>query len=148
MVRIPKKDEEGEPIRMNPDSPAGIYVTASVEYEYHMIAQNQKMQEEEKKIISKVTALKKSARNTKHGSSFVKLLEATAKLHRDMKTSEDPADQLLQVLLSLYTETIKDAFYNLSGKIGGLSDQKKRTVASDIVRKWGQSILGSRACVL
>ena len=40
MEIIPEKDGEGEPIRMNPDSSEGIYVTASVEAEYHMIAQN------------------------------------------------------------------------------------------------------------
>ena len=31
MVRMPNRDGEEEGIRMNPDSSAGIYVTASVE---------------------------------------------------------------------------------------------------------------------
>ena len=44
---------------MNPDSSSGIYVTASVESDRHMIAENRNMQEEEKKITSKVNALKK-----------------------------------------------------------------------------------------
>ena len=60
-----------------------------------------------------------------------------------MKTSEDPINTLLQVLLSLSTDTIKDDFYHLDGKIGDLSYQDKHTVAANIVRKWGQSILGS-----
>ena len=49
MVRISKKDGEGEPIRMSPDSSSGIYVTESVEAEGYMIAQNRKVQEEERR---------------------------------------------------------------------------------------------------
>ena len=65
-------------------SSSGIYVTASVEAECHMISQNRKMQEEENKRTSKVNALKKYARITKRGISFMKLLEAAAEIHRDM----------------------------------------------------------------
>ena len=54
MVIISKKDGEGEPRRMNPESSTRIYVTASVETECRMIAQNWKMQDDENKIASKV----------------------------------------------------------------------------------------------
>ena len=60
---------------MNPDSSSGIYVTASVGSDFHMIAQNQKILEEEKKISSKVNALKKISCVNKSRSSFTKLLE-------------------------------------------------------------------------
>ena len=50
-------------------------------------------------------------------SSFTKLLEATDKLHRDMKTSEDPRYPLLQYVFCLSTETIKDDIYHISGNI-------------------------------
>ena len=46
MVIIPNKDGEGDPIRMNPDSSTGIYITESVGFECHMITQNHKIQEE------------------------------------------------------------------------------------------------------
>ena len=95
-----------------------------------------------------MNAFKKSACVTKRGISPAKLLEAIAKIPSDMKTSEDPSDPLLQVLLFLFTKTIKYSFYRLDGKIGELSYQKKRTVVEDIVQKWGQSILGSGGCVL
>ena len=39
-------------------------------------------------------------------------------------------------------------FYHLCGKIGELSNQKKRMVVAEIVRQWGRSIVGSDACVL
>ena len=106
-----------------------------------MIAQNRKMQEEGNKIASKVNALKKAARVTMCGISFVKLLESTLKLTRDRKASYDPINPLIQVLLYLSTDTIKDAFYHLGRNNGELSDQNKQTVAAEIVRKWGQSIL-------
>ena len=64
-----------------------------------------------------------------------------------MNTSNYPIDPLLQVLLSLSTYNTKNTFNNIGRKTGELYDQKKRTVVSDIVQKWGQSILGSCARV-
>ena len=113
-----------------------------------MIAQNRKMKKEEKKRASKVNALKKSARITKRGRSFTELLGAADKLPSGTKTSEDPIEPLLQVLLSLSTNTINDSFYHLDRKIGELSNQNKWMVAAYIVWKWGWGIVGSSACVL
>ena len=95
-----------------------------------------------------MNGLKKSVCITKRGSSFAKFLEATAKLPSDMKTLEDPIEPILQVLLSLSTYTTKDYFCHIGVKISEFSDQNKWTVAEEIVRKWGQSILGSGACIL
>ena len=38
MVRMPNRNGEEEGIRMNPDSLDGIYVTASVEYQFRLIS--------------------------------------------------------------------------------------------------------------
>ena len=56
---------------------------------------------------------------------------------------------LLQVLLSLTTDIIKDSYQNLGGKMGELPDLKKRTVAEAIVWRWGKRIcvMGSDACI-
>ena len=83
-----------------------------MDYECRMSAQNQKMQEDENKRASKVNA-KKAARVTKRGSSFVILLVATANLPSNTETSDDPRDPLLQVLLYLFTDNIKEYFYYL-----------------------------------
>ena len=66
-----------------------------------------------------------------------------------MMNSEDPSTPLLQVLLSLSTDIIKDYYQHLGGKMGDLPDLKKRTVVEAIVRKWGERIcvMGSDACV-
>ena len=57
-----------------------------------------------------------------------------------MMDSEDPSNPFLQVLLSLSTGIIKDSYQHLGGKMGQLPDQKKRTAAAAIVRKWGEMI--------
>ena len=43
MVKMPNRKVEEEYRRMNPDSSAGIYVTASVEDQCILIAQNRKI---------------------------------------------------------------------------------------------------------
>ena len=112
-----------------------------------MISQNQKVKEEEKIKNTKVNALKRAARMNQRVTSFANLV---ANLPNDMMASEDPSTPLLQVLLSLSTEIIKDYYQNLGRKMSEFPDLKKRTVAEAIVRKWGERIcvMGSDACVL
>ena len=67
-----------------------------------------------------------------------------------MMASEDNSAPLLQVLISISTDIIKDSYQRIGGKMGELLDPKKRTVAAAIVWKWGERIcvMGSDACVL
>ena len=88
MVRIPNRGGEEEGIIMNPDSSSDIYVTASVEAECRLIAQNRKMKEEDKIKMIKVNALKRAAHMNQSGKSFAKLVEATVNLPNDMMDSE------------------------------------------------------------
>ena len=147
MVRMPNRDREEEGRRMNPDSSAGMYVTASVEAQCRMIAENRKIKEEEKIKNSKVNALKRAARMNLRTMLFTKLV---ANLPNEIMASEDPSTPLLQVLLSLSTDIIKDSYQHLGGNMGELPYLKKRTVAEAIVRKWGERIwvMGSDASVL
>ena len=69
--------------------------------------------------------------------SFTKLF---ANLPNDMMASEYPSTPLLQVLLSLSTDIIKDSYQHLGGRMGEFPDLKKRTVAESIVRRWGERI--------
>ena len=103
---------------MNPDSSAGIYVTASVEAQCRFIAQNRKIKEEENIKNTKVNALKRSARINQRAKFFVKLV---ANPPNDMIDSEEPSiPLLLQGILFLSTEIIKDSYQNLGGKMGEL----------------------------
>ena len=54
-----------------------------------------------------------------------------------MMDYEDPSTPLLlQVLLSISTDIIKDYYQHLGIKMGKLPDLKKRVVAAAIVQKW------------
>ena len=146
MVRMPSREIEEECRRMNPDSSAGIYVTVSVEAQCRMIAKNRKIKEEQKIKNSKVNALKRAACMNLRASSFTKLFD---NLPNDFMASEDPYTPLLQVLLSLSTDIIKDSYQHLGPNMGELPDIKKRTVTEAIMRKWGERIcvMGSDASV-
>ena len=131
---------------MNPDSSAGIYVTASVEAHCRLIAQNRKMKYEDNIKNTKVNALKRAACINQRAMSFAKLV---ANLPNDMMASEDNSTPLLQPLISLSTDIIKESYQQIGGKMGEFPDPKKRTVAAKIVRKWGERIcvMRSDACV-
>ena len=147
MLRMTNMDGEEEVSRMNHYSSYGIYITASVEAQWILIAQKRKMKEEEKIKDTKVNALKRAARMNQRTKLFAKLV---ANLPNDMMASEDPSiPLLLQVLLSLSTDIIKDSYQHIGGNMGELPDLKKRTVAALIVRKWGERIwlMGRDACV-
>ena len=79
-------------------------------------------------------------------TSFAKLV---ANLSNDMMASEDPSTPLLQVLLYLSTDIIKESYQNLGVKMGEFPDLKKRMVAEVIVRKWDERIcvMGNDASV-
>ena len=77
---------------------------------------------------------------------FAKLV---ANLPNDMMASEDPSTPLLQVLLYLSTDIIKDSYQHLGVNMSEFPDLKKPTVVLAIVRKWEKRIcvMGSDACV-
>ena len=66
---------------MNPESSSGIYVTASVEAQCRLIAQNRKMKEEENIKNTKVNALKRAALMNLRATPYAKLV---ANLPNDM----------------------------------------------------------------
>ena len=75
--------------------------------------------------------------------------ETCRQFPNETMASEDPSNLLLQVLLSLSTDIIKNSYQHIGGKMGELPDLKKWTVAEAIVRKWGERIcvMESDACV-
>ena len=81
-----KRGGEEEGRRLKPYSSSGIYVTASVEAQCRLIAQNWKMKEEEKIKNTKVNALKRAACINQRATSFVKLF---SNLSNDMMASEE-----------------------------------------------------------
>ena len=104
------------------------------------------MKEEEKIKNTKVNALNRAARINQSAMLFAKLV---ATFPNEMMDSEDNSTPFLQVILPLSTNTIKDSYRHLGGKMGEFPDLKKRTVAAAIVRDWDEIIcvMGSDACV-
>ena len=138
IVRMPNRDGEEEGRRMNPESSAGIYVTASVESQCRLIDWNQKMKEEENTKKTKVNDLKRASCMNQRAKSFAKLV---ANLPNDTMVYEDPSTPfLLQILLSLSNNIITDYYRHLGRNMGDLPGLKKRKVAAAIVRKWGERI--------
>ena len=133
ILGFPNRDGAEECIRMNPDYSAGIYVTASVESQYRLISQNQKMKEEEKIKNTKVNFPKRAARMYQRAELSAKSFSS---LPKEMMASEYPSTPLLlQVPLSLSDYITKDYYQNLGGKTGQFPDLKKRMVATAIVWK-------------
>ena len=104
------------------------------------------MKEEEKIKNTKVNSLKRAAHINQRAKSFANFF---TNLPNYIMASEDPYTPLFQILLSLSTKLIKDSYHNLGGNMRELSDQKKRTVAAEIVRKLGERIwvIVSNVCV-
>ena len=96
------------------------------------------MKEEEKIKNTKANALKRAAHMNQRAKSFAKLF---ANIPNEMMASEETSTPiLLQFLLSLSTEIIKNSYHNLGVKMSELPDLKKWAVAAEIVRKWGERI--------
>ena len=96
------------------------------------------MKEEEKIKNTEVNALKRAACMNQHTKLSAK---PVANLTNDMMASEDPSTPfLLQVLLSLSADIIKESYQHLGGRMCELPDLKKQMVVAAIVRKWGERI--------
>ena len=96
------------------------------------------MKDEEKINNTKVNAMKRAARMNQCAKLFAKLV---ANLPNDMMAPKDPSTTLLlQVLLSISTEIIKDSYQHIGGKMGAFPDLRKQTVAVGIMWKWGERI--------
>ena len=64
------------------------------------------------------------------------------------KTTKDSNDSYLQSILALYTETTRDAFFQLGGKICEFTDLNKPMVNVYIMQRWGHIIMGEGAIVI
>ena len=54
---------------------------------------------------------------------------------------EESTDYVLQGILTLSTDTLKEAFFHLGGNISDLPDLKKCTTDVGITKTWGKPII-------
>ena len=82
-----------------------------------------KMEEEENIKNTRANSLKRSTRMNQRSKLFAKLF---ANLPNDIMASDDPSTPLLlQVILYLSTDFIKDSYQHLGGKMSEFPDMKK-----------------------
>ena len=77
---------------------------------------------------------------TKQGGSFEKILSTVVNLQSDTNTIEDSTNSVFQVILDLYADTIKEAFFHFGVNISDFPGLKNHTVIVKISHIWGKNI--------
>ena len=54
---------------------------------------------------------------------------------------EDSTDSILQAILHLYSDTLKEAFIHMGGDISDFTELNNQTVVLDIERGWVKDII-------
>ena len=98
-------------------------MTSVIEYQYHIISENQRKQDELKNILL-VNALKIQPVSPSKGDYF--------RILSDTDTTEDTTDSFLQDILSLSSYILKDAFFQSGVNIGDLPYLRKNTAIAEI----------------
>ena len=64
------------------------------------------------------------------------------------KTTDKSTDSVLQDIIPISSDSFKDTFLHLGGKLSDLPDLKKRTFVVEIVRRWGKYIIKKGARII
>ena len=119
--------------RMNPDSSYEIYMTSVMEGQWCIVSKNKIKQDKTKENVKRSNYFKREAHIIKRWRLHDTILSAVANL--------DSTDSILQTMLPLYSEILKEAFIHMCGNIIDFTNPKKQTVALDIERIWGKDII-------
>ena len=85
-----------------------------------------------------------SARITKQERSFELILSILEYFCSDTMTKEDYSDYVIQGILTLYTDNLKENFFHLclwGGYTNDFPDLKKCMEEVDIAQRWGKPII-------
>ena len=124
-----KLTNEDANIRRNPYSTSGIYRTAAKFSQYRQVAANRREMDEAKNITAKKTATGKILLQLKRSEAFDMCINSTDSL----SSSTTDADRFIQ-LIQQSSNTIKDDFVNIGGKLAELPNQRRDTVAREMIR--------------
>ena len=91
---------------------------------------------------------KNSAFVNKQGKSFENILKAVANIGSKTNTMEDSNNSILQGAIILSSDTLKDSFLHLRGKISEFPYLQKLTVVTDIVQMQGKCITEEWAMIV
>ena len=94
-----------------------------------------------KQNVVQVNAFKKSSHIIKRGSYFERIIFTVANLRSDTNTTENSTDSILQIILALSSDTLKDTLFHLGRKIIDLPNLNNHTVTVDITKRWVKHII-------
>ena len=113
--------------RKNPNPTSGIYLTAAKLAQCIMVAENRREKEEVKKEIAEKKAICKVCLQQKQSKAFRKCQDC-------MDNISSPSEETVVItLIYLSAKTLKDIFVHLGGKLGVSPNQRRPTLAADII---------------
>ena len=115
--------------RSNPDSTSGIYLAAVKVAQCRQVAADRREMEEAKKITAKKTATRKVHIQLKRSEAFDMCINSMNSVSFST-TNEERFIQLIQKS----SNTIKDSFVHIGGKLAELPNQIMDTVAIEMIR--------------
>ena len=116
-------------------------MNAVKEAQWPIVDKNRRKQDEEKHNTVRANSVKMEARIIKHGSSYDNILSSVENLLSVTKTTEDSTDSIIQAIIPLYYDTLKDDFIHMGVNIGDFTDLKKQMSMLDITRRWFKDII-------
>ena len=116
--------------RKNPDSSPGIYLTAAKVAQYRLVAENKRDKEKAKKETAKKTAAQKLCLQQNRSEDFHKCQDSMYSLL--LSTYKE---SMFIKLVNLSLNTLNDAFAHPGCNIGDLPNQRRETVAREIIKR-------------
>ena len=120
-------DDNNITTRKRPKLNSRIYLAAAKVAQCRMVAENRREKEEVKKETAKKTAARKVCLQQKLSEAFQKFQDC-------MDNILSPSEIIMLIaLVSLSANTLKDAFSHLGDNLGNLPNQRRLTVATEII---------------
>ena len=124
-----KLANEDASTRRNPNSTSGIYLTAARLGKCRQVAANRREMEEAKKITVKKTATRNIHLQLKRYEAFGMFINSM----NSLSLSNTYEDRFIQIIQQS-SNTIKDTFVHIGGKLAELPNQRRDTVAREMIR--------------
>ena len=83
----------------------------------------------------------KENRIIRRGRSYDNIFSAIINILSVTKNMDESTDSILQYIISLSSENLKNDFINMGLNISNLIDQKKEMVTVETARRWGKDVI-------
>ena len=124
-VKLVNKDTT---TRRNPDLTSGVYLTAVKVAQYRQVDENRREKEEAKKETAKKTATRKVHLQLKQYEALDRCINSM----NSLSSSTTDEERLIQ-LIQQSSNTIKDTFVHIGGKLAKLPNQRRDAVSRKMI---------------